>query len=219
MVGFKNIVILCCLTVLFTGVSVADAEFDQAVEDYNNGGYIKALNAFYTLAKQDNPKAQYNVGLIYANGLGVTKDLTEAQKWYERAAKQGNAAAQYNLAQLYQAAGARNPHAYKKAKYWYEKSVESGLKEAYTNLGALYAEGVGVEKDVAKALTLFEKGAALGDSAAQVNAAVLYAWGEGIKHDKMKAYDNLKKALKAGQSDASEHLDKLCTESTWVCKD
>lgn len=219
MAGFKNIVIVLFVSLLLSGVSVAEEAFDQAVEDYNNGGYIKALNTFYTLAKENNPKAQYNVGLIYANGLGVTKDVAEAQKWYEKAAKQGNAAAQYNLAQLYQASGSTNPHAYKKAKYWYEKAVENGLKEAYTNLGALYAEGIGVEKDVVKALTLFEKGAALGDSAAQVNAAILYAWGEGVKHDKMKAYDNLRKALKAGQSDASEHLDKLCIESAWVCKD
>lgn len=200
-------------------MSLSANEFKEAVEAYNAGGYIKALNIFYPLAKQDNAKAQYNVGLIYANGQGVRKDLNAAQKWYEKAAKQGNAAAQYNLGLLYQSAGVNNPHAYEKAKYWYEKAVESGLREAYTNLGALYAQGLGVEKDPQKALELFEKSAALGDSAAQVNAAVLYAWGEGITHNKMKAYENLKKALKAGQSAASEHLDKLCHESAWVCQD
>ena len=118
-------------------LSLGANEFDQAVEDYNNGGYIKALNAFYSLAKEDNAKAQYNVGLIYANGLGVKRDVGEAQKWYEKAAKQGNAAAQYNLAQLYQSAGVNNPHAYEKAKYWYEKAVEGGLKEAYNNLRSI----------------------------------------------------------------------------------
>jgi TPR repeat protein len=78
---------------------------------------------------------------------------------------------------------------------------------------------LGVEKNPQKALELFEKAASSGNSAAQVNAAVLYAWGEGVRHDKMKAYENLKKALKSGQSEASEHLDKLCKESAWVCQD
>lgn len=80
-------------------------DFNQAVEDYKSGGYIKALNTFYTLAKKDDAKAQYNVGLIYANGKGVQKDLAKAKKWYEKAAKQGNGPAQYNLARLYHAAG------------------------------------------------------------------------------------------------------------------
>jgi hypothetical protein len=214
MIRTRNIFIL-----IFVTLSLSANEFDQAVEDYNNGGYIKALNAFYVLAKEDNPKAQYNVGLIYANGKGVKQDLSEAQKWYEKSAKQGNSAAQYNLGQLYQSAAESDPHAYEKARYWYEKAVEGGQQEAYNNLGALYADGLGVEKNPQKALELFEKAASSGNSAAQVNAAVLYAWGEGVRHDKMKAYENLKKALKSGQSEASEHLDKLCKESAWVCQD
>ena len=152
MPSFKHIFILIFATVIFTPLSLGANEFDQAVEDYNNGGYIKALNAFYSLAKEDNAKAQYNVGLIYANGLGVKRDVAEAQKWYEKAAKQGNAPAQYNLGQLYQSVGIQDPHAYEKAKYWYEKAVEGGLKEAYTNLGVFYFQGLGVEKDHQKAL-------------------------------------------------------------------
>ena len=61
-------------------------DFNQAVEDYNSGGYIKALNTFYSLAKKDDAKAQYNVGFIYANGKGVQRDLSKAKKWYEKAA-------------------------------------------------------------------------------------------------------------------------------------
>ena len=194
-------------------------EFDQAVEDFNKGDYIKALNTFYILAKQDDAKSQYNVGLIYANGLGVTKDIDQAQNWYEKAAKHGNGAAQYNLAQLYTVEGENDSHAYKKAKYWYEKAVESGIPEAYNNLGTLLLEGLGTTKDEAKAFALFQQGAALGDASAKVNVAILYAWGDDVSHDKMKAYENLKQALHQGKSVASEYLDKLCQESTWVCKD
>ena len=194
-------------------------DFNQAVEDYKSGGYIKALNTFYTLAKKDDEKAQYNVGLIYANGKGVQKNLAKAKKWYEKAAKQGNGPAQYNLARLYHAAGESDAHGYEKARYWYEKAVEAGIIQAYNNLAALYMEGKGVNQDQQKAFELFQKAASMGDSSAQVNVAVLYAWGEGITHDKMKAYDNFKKALISGKSEASGYLDKLCSQSAWVCQD
>ncbi len=90
---------------------------------------------------------------------------------------------------------------------------------AYNNLASLYIDGLGVEKNEQKALTLFEDAASKGNASAQVNSAVLYAWGEEVTNDKMKAYENLKKALKAGKSEASGHLDKLCKESAWVCQD
>ena len=204
------------LVVLSMGLCASD--FNQAVEDYKSGNYIKALNTFYALAKEDDAKAQYNVGLLYANGLGVQKDLVEAQQWYERAAKQGNGAAQYNLAQIYHLEGRKDIHAYEKAKYWYEKAIEAGINEAYNNLGALYLEGLGLEKNEQKAFELCKIGSEKGDNAAKVNMAVLYAWGESVSHDKMKAYESLKNALKSGKSEAGDYLDKLCQESAWVCK-
>ncbi len=211
----RTVFIGLCLT-----LNLWSNTFDEAVKDYNAGSYIKALNSFYALAKQGDAEAQFNVGMIYANGKGVKADLSEAMRWYEKAAKQENGAAQYNLAQIYyKKAQEGEPHAYEKAKYWYEKAINNHVKEAYNNLAALYMNGLGVEVNEKKAFELFAKAADLGDSEAQVNVAVMYAWGKNIKHDKMKAYENLKKALKDGKSEASEYLDKLCKESAWVCQD
>ena len=44
-------------------------------------------------AEQGNAAAQYNLGVAYDNGEGVTKSDAEAVKWYRLAADQGNAAA------------------------------------------------------------------------------------------------------------------------------
>ena len=41
-------------------------------------------------AEQGNAKAQYNLGWMYANGLGVAKDEVEAYKWWLLAGAQGN---------------------------------------------------------------------------------------------------------------------------------
>jgi len=206
--------------VMLLGISVFANNFDKAVEDYNKGAYIKAMDTFYALAKEGDDKAQFNVAMMYAQGQGLKADIAGAMHWYEKSAKQNNAQAAYNLAQIYHTKGENDPHAYEKARYWYEKAVEGDVKEAYNNLASFYLKGKGgVQKDIQKAFKLFEKAANFGDSEAQVNVALFYAWGDGVKHDKMKAYENLKKALSAGQSEASEYLDKLCEESAWVCKD
>ena len=53
------------------------------------------------LANQGDATAQYNLGLMYANGQGVTQSYTEAVKWYRLAADQGFAQAQFNLGNMY----------------------------------------------------------------------------------------------------------------------
>jgi len=192
---------------------------EESIVLYQEGTYIKALDGFYTLAKEGDKTAQHNLALMYATGKGVKTDESKAIQWYEKAAKQDMGISAYNLGQLYHAKGTQDSHAYTKAKYWYEKAIALNVKEAYANLATLYLEAKGVKKDIVKALTLLEKGASLGNIVAKVNAGRLYAWGEGITHDKMKAYENFKKALQAGESEASEYLDALCKESAWVCKD
>jgi len=48
-----------------------------------------------------DPKALYIVGLSYATGQGVPKNLEKAVKWYLKAAIQGHAEAQYLLGHCY----------------------------------------------------------------------------------------------------------------------
>ena len=53
-------------------------------------------------AEQGDAGAQFNLGLVYNNGLqGVLQDYKESVKWYTKAAEQGDASAQYNLGLMY----------------------------------------------------------------------------------------------------------------------
>ena len=52
-------------------------------------------------AEAGNVDAQNNLGWIYSNGHGATKDYQEAAKWYRLAAAQGNASAQLALGRMY----------------------------------------------------------------------------------------------------------------------
>jgi TPR repeat protein len=66
--------------------------------------YAEAVHWFRRAADQGFAVAQYNLGILYANGDGVLKDDTEAVKWYRKAAEQGLAQAQSNLGSMYVAA-------------------------------------------------------------------------------------------------------------------
>jgi uncharacterized protein len=65
------------------------------------GDYRLAAGLFYPLAQRGDARAQYNLGLLYASGLGVMQDYQAALKWHRMAATQGHAGAQNELAQIY----------------------------------------------------------------------------------------------------------------------
>ena len=79
----------------------AAEDFAVGLEAYKNGDYAAALGKFQPLAEQGHAEAQFNLGLMYVNGQGVTQDHSEAVEWYRKAAQQELAGAQYNLGLMY----------------------------------------------------------------------------------------------------------------------
>ena len=77
------------------------ADFRAGLDAYDRGDYETALAEFRPLAEQGYASAQYNLGVMYDNGLGVPQDYREAAKWYRFAAEQGKVKAQSNLASMY----------------------------------------------------------------------------------------------------------------------
>ena len=96
-------------------------------------------------AEQGDAVAQFNLGVMYANGEGVPEDDVEAVRWYRMAAEQGLAMAQSNLGAVY-ANGEGVPEDDAEAVRWYRKAAEQGIAVAQFNLGAVYANGDGVSK-------------------------------------------------------------------------
>ena len=62
----------------------------------------KDFKSLKALAEQGVAPAQFNLGLKYYGGKGVSQDYKEAIKWYRKAAEQGNAGGQGNLGYMYQ---------------------------------------------------------------------------------------------------------------------
>ena len=87
-------------------------------------------------AKQGVAEAQFNLGVMYANGQAVRQDYKKAFEWYSKAANQGYAEAQYNLGVMYKKGhGVRQD--LKKAKEYFGLSCDSGFQlgcDAYREL-------------------------------------------------------------------------------------
>ena len=84
-------------------------------------------------AEQGDAAAQFNLGLMYADGDGVPKDAVEAVKWYRKAAEQGNTNAQYNLGNMYNR-GEGVPRDLVQAHMWWNIAGAKGDEDAKKNL-------------------------------------------------------------------------------------
>ena len=122
--------ILFCLT---SSVSWS-ADFDKGLAAAQKGDFATALRELTPLAKQGNADAQYNLGVMYENGQGISKNYKTAVKWYRLAADQGHASAQFNLGVMYgMGTGVIQDNVY--AHMWFNIAASSGDKDAVKNRG------------------------------------------------------------------------------------
>jgi len=63
---------------------VTAGPFEDASAAYDKGDYATALRLWLPLAKQGDAIAQFNLGQVYVNRLGVPKDkdYVEVVRWY-----------------------------------------------------------------------------------------------------------------------------------------
>ena len=135
------------------------ADFKTGEKAYQSGDYATALREWQPLAEQGHAGSQYQLGLLYANGKGVTKDDAKARLWFEKAAIQGHTEAQVNLGVLlmYARGGQQD---YKMAVYYLRLAANQGKDLAQRRLGQLYEGGEGVQQDYVKAYMWYILGSA-----------------------------------------------------------
>jgi len=74
----------------------------QCLQSYYTKSYMQALPFCLDAANEGNSQAQYVLGIMYSDGLGVKKATDKAIMWLQKAAKQAHAAASYKLKRLQQ---------------------------------------------------------------------------------------------------------------------
>jgi hypothetical protein len=130
------------------------------------GEYAQASFWWHRAAKQGLAEAQYALGVLYDNGLGVSTDYTRAVHWYRQAADQGLAEAQYNLG-THCWLGKGMPRDAAMAVKWLHEAAEQGLPEAQYNLGLLLERGLGAPRNLKAARTWYTRAAVQGLAEAQ----------------------------------------------------
>jgi TPR repeat protein len=117
-------------------------------------------------AEKGDAQAQCNLGRCYAKGEGVTKDASEAVKWFRKAAEQNDGKAQNSLGLCYaKGEGVEKDDA--EAVKWVRKAAEQNFAEAQCNLGVCYYAGEGITKDYVEAYKWLSLASAQGDENAK----------------------------------------------------
>lgn len=206
-----------CLAALSLNAAAQSESYESGADAFAAGDYDTALEQWRPLAEEGNAAAQYNVGLMYANGFGVTRNAGTARDWYRKSAEQGYARAQHNLGVLLQNGELGEPD-YTAAARWYREAAGQGEAASQNNLAMLYVQGLGVDEDRARAARLAAEAARQDNESARRNlprlleglpaatisgSNVNVRTGPGTSHDKLL------------QSDEGTPVRILATEGEW----
>lgn len=156
-------------------------------------------------AEQGDPDAQYSLGIMYVDSMGVLEDdaergiledsaeaemrwyslYAEAVRWYRMAAEQGHAEAQYELARAYNITvseeGSRNvPEVAAEMDRWYRMAADQGHAEAQVVVGYR-------SDDAVEAVRWYRMAADQGLAVAQFYLGRAHSDGNGVLKDDAEA--------------------------------
>ena len=150
------------------------------------------------LATNGNAHAQYKLGTMYECGTGIELDIEKAKHWYDLASAAGIKAANDRLTYL-----SIKEQGYDQAKNsaWLntlKKEADSSNGDSMFLLAQLYREGLGVAKDLNKALKILDKVSLLG--AADVDEEI------AMIQEEIKAGNKAAKAAQRGDEIEAERI-------------
>jgi len=170
------------------------------LEAFSRQDYATALREWAPLADAGDSRAQFNLALLYARGLGVKRDDARAAALYTKAAEAGFSRAQYQLGLAF-SSGIGVPVDAARGAYWYEKAAAQGHTAAQHRLALAHEMGVGVSQDDIAAAAWYRRAAARGHSKSRLRLGLL------LSDDPQRAVTDYEEAAKwlgpiADQGDA-----------------
>ena len=134
------------------GVDIVAMDVGRASARIKGGLPDQDLETTRLAADSGDTNAEYQLGLIYANGAGVAQNYVEAMRWFEKAARNGSPAAQWRTGLGY-AKGIGVVQDERMAAEWFKKAANNAHIGAQLALSQLYLNGRGVPKDYVRAYT------------------------------------------------------------------
>lgn len=182
--------------------------FRSAMRHYETRDYRTAARHFRTAAEGGHARAQYYLGRLHLEGLGVRKSDDLALQWFTESATRGDPAGQNSLGLMYDL-GRGVAEDDVTAVVWYERAAEQGLPFAQTNLGQMYEQGHGVQRDLDRAVKLYKSAAQRGHMRAHYRLGLVYQRGLGVKKDLVTAITFYQRAADRGYKPAQQALAEL----------
>ncbi len=128
------------LAIALAAPAAAAGDFDQALAAAQRGDYAVAFCIWRPMAEAGDPRAQYHLGWMYANGEGLRVDEERAVALWSQAAQQGHTEARFRLALAYlYGEGVERDTA--QALAWLEPLAREGDDDARRVLRHLAADG------------------------------------------------------------------------------
>lgn len=190
--------LLCCTTLpAFAGLKEGDEAMEK--EDFKT-----ALKEFTALANKGDAQAQFNLGAMYNEGLGVDEDVAKAFAFFLKAAEQKHPRAQFVVGHMY--SSGRGVTANKQESLqWKQKAASQGYAQAQSDLGDHDYE----QKNYAEALVWYRKAAEQNNANAQYGIGYQYYKGEGVPVDLNEAIQWMLKAANQGNVNAQDDLANI----------
>jgi TPR repeat protein len=193
------------------GQAVAQ-DFDKGTAAFESGDFESAFSEWLPLAENGMVEAQYNLGLMFANGSGRPRDYAAAAEWWHLAAKAGDTEAQWNLGVLYKTGGFGIEQDFAAAVSLWMLAATQGHRDAQYMVGLAYRDGIGLlAKDTTQAIHYWRLAAESGHAKSQLQLGMAFALGEGVPLDPRMAHMWFEIALANGNRDAQSYLELSAT--------
>ena len=161
---------LLLTSLLVFSLSALAGQLQEGQEAYEAGNFSRAVELLGPLAKQNDPKAQFRLGMMYYHGQGVVEDEKIAVDWLKKSAAQGHIEAKFELGNAFllgHQALKLTSEPDREAAIWYHEAAQAGHASAQYHLGLLFLAGNGVLQNREEAMAWFNKAAAQGHEEAK----------------------------------------------------
>ncbi|MCB5285253.1 MAG: sel1 repeat family protein [Candidatus Cloacimonetes bacterium] len=166
-------------------------------------------------AEGGDPIAQNELGLLYAKGDGIEKDLFKAKKLFYKSAIQGCADAQFHLGWCYESGKGTEPKP-KEAFKWYQKASNQEHAIAQYFLSQCYNRGIGTKSDNGKWIEYLRKSAENGYGYAQLLLGRNCFNGYSSCLNKNEAYHWFNLSSKKGYEESRFYIGRCLIEGIGV---
>ncbi|MGN1393687.1 MAG: hypothetical protein ACI4V7_06600 [Succinivibrionaceae bacterium] len=200
-----------CLEMASNGDSYAQFIIGNFFYTHPINDYASAAKWWTIAAESGSVSAMYNMGVLYAKGLGVPKNLKQAELWWFKAAKKGDTLAVSDLGLLYLKGNKEFniEQDTEEAIRLLHLSAEQGDSQGIVNLAYAYKYGVGVPKNEVEAFNLYSLAATNGYPKAMYELGMSYINGIGCEKNINKGFFWIKKAANSEFLEAYSILGNL----------